>query len=161
MTRFIIIAAHDPALVIGKDGKLPWHLPEDLKHFKTATMGHPILMGRGVFEEIGEKPLPGRENLVLTSRDYPNVPTFRSIPDAISHCKEQGYAKVFIIGGGKIYKQMMEMADEMMITEVHETFDGDTFFPEYRHLIGKQWMEVEREKSAKCDFVRYGRMREG
>ncbi|MDZ7692982.1 MAG: dihydrofolate reductase [Balneolaceae bacterium] len=66
--KLALIAAHDPNLVIGKDGDLPWNLPEDMKHFMETTMGHPILMGRKEFEELGEKPLPGRENVVLFSK---------------------------------------------------------------------------------------------
>lgn len=152
--KLSIIVAHDPNLVIGKDGSLPWHYPEDLKFFKKTTMGHPILMGRGVFEEIGEKPLPGRENVVLSrSKNYDQVPTFSSIDAALEYLSDQ--EKVFIIGGGEIYRQTIEMADEMIVTAIKEEFGGDTFFPDYRDQIGNKWKEVWRESHEKFDFVRY------
>jgi len=158
MTRFVIITAHDPNLVIGKDGALPWRIPEDLQHFKKTTLGFPVLMGRGVFEELNEKPLPGRENFVLTSRNYEQVTTFKSIPEAVKSLKEDGFEKVFIIGGGKIYSQMMDYADALIITEIHQEYDGDTFFPEYRHTIGEKWKEVSREDFEKFSFVEYERL---
>ncbi len=149
----IIIAAHSKNLVIGKDGKLPWHYSEDLKHFKSRTMGCPILMGRGVFEELNEKPLPGRENIVLTSRKYDQVTTFDNIPEAIQHV--QKYPKVYIIGGGQIYKQTLNLVDRLEITEIKKTVEGDVYFPEYRNDIGTVWKEVHRESYEEFDFVDY------
>ena len=82
--KIIVIAAHDPNLVIGNNGALPWHFSEDLKHFKKTTSGFPILMGRGVFEELGSKPLPNRQNIVLsTTRNYDNVACYTSLEQAI------------------------------------------------------------------------------
>lgn len=159
MTRFIIIAAHDPNLVIGRDGRLPWHIPEDLRHFKQTTLGYPLLMGRVVFEELGEKPLPGRENFVLTSRGYPNVTTFKNIPEALESLRKKNCEKVFIIGGGEIYRQMMDDADALIITEIHTEYDGDTFFPEYRNEIGKVWKETSRINHEGYSFVEYERIR--
>lgn len=93
-----LIAAHDPNLVIGKDGELPWRYSEDLKHFKQQTMGKTMIMGRGVFEELGEKPLPGRKNIVLsTSKNTDSVDTYTSLDDALSEVDEP---EVMIIGGG-------------------------------------------------------------
>lgn len=158
MTSYIIIAAHDPNLVIGNNGRLPWSIPEDLKHFKRVTMGHPLLMGRGVFEEIGEKPLPGRENFVLTSRNYPNVATFKSIEEATSYFGNFEIETVFIIGGGEIYKQMLHLADKLIITLIHKSYDGDVFFPEYRPDIGKTWKEISREDYDGYSFVEYERV---
>lgn len=153
----IIIAAHDPDLVIGKDGELPWHYPEDLKFFKKTTLGHPLLMGRVVFEELGEKPLPGRDAFVLSrSKNYDHVPTFSSISEAFETLKE--YEKVFIIGGGEIYRQTIDMADELIITKIHESYEGDTWFPEYRDKIGKVWEEVSRDERDKFTFLKYERM---
>jgi dihydrofolate reductase len=159
MTEFVIIVAHDPNLVIGKDGTLPWRIPEDLKHFKETTLGHPLLMGRGVFEELGEKPLPGRENFVLTARDYPQVTTFTSIPEAIRFFKEKETETVFIIGGGKIYAQMMDIADKMIVTLVKESYDGDTFFPEYRTNIGTVWKETSRTDFERFTLIEYTRIK--
>lgn len=152
------IVAHDPNLVIGKDGELPWHYSEDLKYFKRTTMGHPMIMGRVVFEELDEKPLPGRENIVLSrSRNYDHVPTFSSFDDALDYVKDEEIA--FLIGGGEIYKQFMDRVDKLYVTEIHESFEGDTYFPEYRDKIGTVWKEVMREDHPELSFVVYDRMK--
>jgi len=148
-----LIAAHDDNLVIGYQGKLPWRLPEDLKHFKATTMGHPVLMGRGVFEEIGEKPLPGRRNLVLSRKCWGNVESYNNINDALEALSNESV--VFLIGGGQIYAQMIDLCEKMYITEVHGTFNGDIFFPEYRDQIGKKWIECSRENYPTHSFVEY------
>ncbi|MDZ7682121.1 MAG: dihydrofolate reductase [Fodinibius sp.] len=150
------IVAHDPNLVIGKDGDLPWHYPEDLKYFKHTTMGHPLIMGRVVFEELGESPLPGRENIVLSrSRDYKNVPTFASFEAALEHLKDE--ALVFLAGGGNVYRQFLDRCDKLYVTEIHKSFDGDTYFPEYRDEIGITWKEINREDHDELSFVIYKR----
>ncbi len=152
--KLILIAAHDPNLVIGNKGELPWYYSEDLKFFKRQTLGHPIVMGRVVFEELNEKPLPGRENIVLTrSATYPNVKTFGRIDEALDYLKDR--EKVFIIGGGEIYRQTLELADELIITEIKSKYEGDTFFPEYRQNIGTKWIEEWRVKHEKFDFVKF------
>lgn len=152
--KLILIAAHDPNLVIGKNGSLPWHYSEDLKFFKRQTMGHPIVMGRVVFEELNEKPLPGRENIVLSrSRTYDHVKTFTDIDSALEYLK--GEEKVFIIGGGEIYRQTLDRADELIITEIKKEHDGDTWFPEYRNEIGERWQEEWREPHDEFDFIIY------
>ncbi|HMB41567.1 MAG TPA: dihydrofolate reductase [Balneolaceae bacterium] len=155
--KLILIAAHDPNLVIGKDGDLPWHYPEDLKFFKRTTMGCPLLMGRIVFEELNEKPLPGRENVVLSrSKKYDHVPTFSAIDDALKYLSD--HDKVFVIGGGKIYEQMIGLADQLIITEIKEEYEGDTVFPEYRNDINSVWKETWRESHEEFDFVKYERI---
>lgn len=155
--KLSIIVAHDPNLVIGKDGELPWHYSEDLKFFKKTTMGSPILMGRGVFEELNEKPLPGRENIVLSrSKSYDHVPTFKSIDAALDYLSEK--EQVFIIGGGEIYRQTIGKADELIITQVKKEYKGDTYFPEYRDKIGETWEEVWREDYEEFSFVKYKRV---
>ncbi|HKL16526.1 MAG TPA: dihydrofolate reductase [Balneolaceae bacterium] len=157
----IIIAAHDPNLVIGKDGQLPWHFKEDLKFFKKTTMGYPLLMGRIVFEELNEKPLPGREALVLSrSKSYNHVQSFKTLESAIDFIKESDYEKVFVIGGGDVYKQMIDTADKLIITEIHEAYEGDTFFPEYRDNIGEIWKEVSRDDRDDLSFVKYERIKQ-
>lgn len=153
-----LIVAHDPNLVIGKDGTLPWHYSEDLKYFKRITMGHPILMGRGVFEELDEKPLTGRENIVLSrTRDYEHVPVFSSISEALDYLESKEL--VFVIGGGEIYRELLPEADKLFVTEIHETFEGDTFFPEYRDKIGTIWKEIKREDHQELSFVVYERLK--
>lgn len=153
----IIVAAHDPNLVIGKDGTLPWHYSEDLKFFKKTTMGAPILMGRGVFEELHEKPLPGRRNVVLSrTRTYSNAESFTSIKDALESLS--GENEVFILGGAEIYNQTLNIADEMVVTEIKKEYEGDTFFPEYRGDVGSVWQEVWREDHKDLSFVKYKRI---
>ena len=152
--KLILIAAHDPNLVIGKGGTLPWHYSEDLKFFKRTTMGSPLLMGRVVFEELNEKPLPGRENVVLSrSKSYDHVKTFASIDEALEFLKDE--EKVFVIGGGEIYRQTLDRADELVITEIKKKYEGDTFFPEYRDQIGSTWKESWREDHEEFSFVKY------
>ncbi len=151
-----LVAAHDPNLVIGKDGGLPWRYPEDLKHFKQTTLGGTIIMGRGVFEELNEIPLPGRKNIVLsTTKEYSNADTFASLEGALKAIEED---EVFIIGGGMLYRQSIKIADKMIITEIHKEYEGDTFFPEYRDEIGKSWKEISREDQGELSFVVYERI---
>lgn len=151
-----LVAAHDPNLVIGKDGGLPWRYPEDLKHFKKTTLGGTIIMGRGVFEELNEKPLPGRRNIVLsTTQTYDQVDTFSSLKDALQTVKEE---EVFIIGGGVLYRQTLDKADKLIITEIHKEYEGDTFFPEYRDEIGADWKEISRDEQEDLSFITYKRL---
>ncbi|MGF1671969.1 MAG: dihydrofolate reductase [Balneolaceae bacterium] len=157
--KLILIAAHDPNLVIGSGGELPWHYKKDLQFFKKTTLGHPVLMGRGVFEELNEKPLPGRKNIVLSrSREYTHVTTFRSLNKALQSLAIE--SSVFVIGGGEIYRQTIDIADEMIITQIHKTYEGDTYFPEYRHEIGKKWKEVWREDHEELSFLKFKRIQE-
>lgn len=155
--KLIVIAAHDPNLVIGKGGELPWHYSEDLKFFKRTTMGAPLLMGRTVFEELNEKPLPGRKNVVLSrKKNYDHVPTFNSIEKALNFLK--GSEKVFVIGGGEVYRQTIDLADELIITEIKNEYEGDTYFVDYRDDIGNTWKEVWREDHPEFTFIKYERV---
>ena len=156
--KLSIIVAHADNLVIGKDGRLPWHISEDLKHFKSRTMGKPLLMGRGVFEEFGGKPLPGRENIVLTSSKLGGIKTFDNIPDALKYL--EGNPKVYVAGGGQIYRQLMPIVDSMEITEIKGDYIGDVTFPEYRDQIGETWKEINREEHPELSFVDYERIGE-
>lgn len=131
-----LIVAMDSDRGIGKDNDLMWHLPADMKFFKETTTGHVVVMGRKNFESIPEKyrPLPNRENVVLTrNKDYsaPNCLVFHSIEECIAHYSAEE-KKAFIIGGGEIYKEALELdiIEEMYITHVDDTYDADTFFPE-------------------------------
>ena len=152
------IVAHDPNLVIGKEGDLPWHYSEDLKYFKRTTLGHPLIMGRVVFEELGEKPLPGRKNIVLSqSRNYDHVPTFSSFDDALEHVQDEEVS--FLIGGGEIYRQFLDCCDKLYVTEIHQQYEGDTYFPEYRDEIGTTWKEIKREDREELSFVVYDRIK--
>jgi len=148
-----LIAAHDPNLVIGKDGELPWRYSEDLKHFKATTIGKTIVMGRGVFEELNEKPLPHRKNIVLSStKNYSIVDCYSSLEDALKNIDEE---EVFIIGGGVLYSQTIDKADKLIITEIKKEYKGDTYFPEYRDKIGTKWQEVSRKETKELNFIEY------
>jgi len=153
--KLIIIAALNNKRVIGKDGKIPWHVSEDLKRFKRLTLGHVVLMGRKSFESLG-KPLPGRRNVVLTSRKITGVETFTSIDAALAALKDQG--KVYVIGGGEIFKLFLERADEMCLTLIDNNIEGDTFFPRYDHLIGTKYRLIKEEKHEGYSFKDYSRI---
>lgn len=123
-----LIAAMDENRLIGCGNKLPWHLPDDFKHFKAVTLGKPIIMGRKTFESIG-KLLPGRKNIVLSRNNYQadGITSVTSIEQALHEVAAD--AEVMIIGGENIYQQMLAMADRMYITHVHAQFEGDAWFP--------------------------------
>ncbi len=134
--------------VIGKDNDLIWRLPADLKYFKKTTSGHHILMGRKNYESIG-KPLPNRTSVIITrNKDYKaeGCIVVNSITEALEVAKANGETEAFIIGGGEIYKSSMDKTDKIYYTEVHESFDGDTFYPE---LDKGKWKEISRETHSK------------
>jgi len=150
--------------VIGRDNKLPWHMPADLKRFKNLTMGHHILMGRRTFDEI-KKPLPGRVNVVIT-RDPQFAPEgvaiARSIDEAISKAEAAGDLEIFLIGGGEIFKQVIHIADRMYITRIHAEIDGDTYFPEFDDvnewkLIDAEHFEADEKNAYPYSFLTYTR----
>ncbi|WP_076541213.1 dihydrofolate reductase [Shewanella sp. UCD-KL21] len=129
--RIAMIAAMANNRVIGKDNKMPWHLPEDLKHFKAMTLGKPVVMGRKTFESIG-RPLPGRHNIVISRQaDYhiegvSCVSSFEQAKQLVTGCDE-----LVVIGGGQLYKEILPLADILYLTFIELTVDGDTFFPEW------------------------------
>jgi len=146
-----IIAAVSENGVIGKDNDLPWHLPADMKFFKDTTEGHHVIMGRKNYLSIPEKyrPLPNRPNVVVTRQgDFKaeGCIVVNSIEEGIETAKNNGDAEAFIIGGGEIYKQSLELGlvDKMYITRIHADFDGDVFFPEYDQ---EKWIEISREEN--------------
>ena len=148
--KIIIIAAIAPDGTIGHQGRLPWHLREDLQHFKAVTMGHTLVMGRKTYDSIG-KPLPGRRNIVLTRGPaIPNVDCFPGLEDDLRNCA----GTVFIIGGAEVYRQALPLSDTLLLTQVHRNVTGDTKFPAYDH---SQWRETSRTSGAECDFVEYQR----
>lgn len=135
--KVAIIVAMDNNRGIGKDNDLMWHLPEDMKFFKSTTTDNIVVMGRKNYESIPEKyrPLPNRENVVLTrNKNYeaPGCKVFHSFDDILDHYNNEEDKTLFIIGGGEIYKQALkiDLVDEMYITHVNNTYDADTFFPE-------------------------------
>lgn len=146
MIRSIIVARASNG-VIGRDNDLIWHLPHDLKFFKSTTSGHYVLMGRKSYESLG-KPLPNRLNVVITRNpDYKveGALVVHSLEEALTLAGKQGQQEAFILGGGEIYKQALEqkLVDKIYLTEIHEDFEGDTYFPE---LDSNQWQEIQREE---------------
>jgi dihydrofolate reductase len=148
------IVAMSENRVIGDHNQLPWHLPADLRHFKTLTKGHPILMGRKTFESIG-RPLPNRTNIVITSNPEFKTPgciVVNSIDEAIQHAKQNDNKEIFIIGGANVYQQCMSSVSRIYLTIVHEEFEGDAFFPE---LNMNEWIEMESNTHAADDENEY------
>lgn len=140
MTDLTLIVAMDAQRGIGVDNKLPWHLPEDLAHFKRLTSGHPIIMGRKTFDSIG-RALPNRRNIVVTRNAewrHDGVEAVGSLESAIELV---GAAPAFIIGGAQIFAESMGLARRMEITEIGHTFKCDTFFPA---LDAAVWAETAR-----------------
>ncbi len=129
-----IIAAIGKNRELGKDNKLLWSLPEDMKRFREKTRNHPVIMGRKTFESIG-RPLPNRLNIVVTrDRSYtiPGAEIFYSLEDALDFAKNKDKQEIFIIGGGQIYAEALSYADKLYLTIVDSDFpEADTFFPEY------------------------------
>jgi dihydrofolate reductase len=139
------IAAMAHNNVIGLQNKMPWHLPADLKHFKSITLSKPIIMGRKTFESIG-KPLPGRRNIVVTRNPewgVDDVDTVTSLDAAIKLAAETTpeHHEIMIIGGGQIYAEAMPLANRLYITEIDIAPEGDAFFPSIDKAI---WTEKER-----------------
>jgi len=147
----IIVAVSDD-WGIGRDNDLLWHIPEDLKRFKRLTMGKCIIMGKKTWESLPKKPLPGRKNIVIT--DIPSEciecsVTAYSIEDAISKCDKNEEA--FVIGGGSIYRQFMNIADRLYITHVHRKAPADVWFPK---IDLRKWRIIEREEFVSEDNYR-------
>ena len=159
-TRIYLVAALAKNGIIGKCGKLPWHLPEDLQHFKKLTLGHPILMGRRTWESLG-KPLPGRENIVISRQagfEAPGASVARSVEGAIALCV--GEPVVFVIGGADLYAATLPLADGLVLTELDRDYDGDTRFPDWDR---KAWRVSQKEthtsrEGVRFDFVLYERV---
>jgi dihydrofolate reductase len=150
--RIYLVAALASNGVIGIDGKLPWHLPEDLKHFKNLTLGHPIIMGRRTWESLG-KALPGRENIVVTrTRGYeaPGAAVATSLGAALALCAGESVA--FVIGGQQLFVESLPVAAGLVLTEIFRTYEGDTWFPEFDRT---HWREAQREAHTAADGMRF------
>ncbi|HEY0488765.1 MAG TPA: dihydrofolate reductase [Telluria sp.] len=141
MTQLTIVVAIDAQRGIGVNNTLPWHLPEDLAHFKRVTLGHPIIMGRKTFDSIG-RALPGRRNIVITRNPdwrHDGVEAVTSLPAAIALVGDEPAS---IIGGAQIFNESLPLADRMIVTEIEHTFECDTFFPE---PAPGAWIETSRQ----------------
>jgi dihydrofolate reductase len=156
-----IIVAMAENRVIGRDNDLIWHIPEDLKRFKTLTMGKPVIMGRKTFESIVArlgKPLPGRVNIVISRKNpqYTGAITCQNLTEAMDQARKTGADEIFIIGGAQVYAQAISenLADRLYVTSVAGQPEGDAFFPE---LNMKMWEETSREDHGVYSFVTFSR----
>ena len=156
-SRIYLVAAVAANGVIGRTGQLPWHLPEDLRHFKRLTLGHPIIMGRRTWESLGGL-LPGREHIVVTRTpgyEAAGAAVAGSLDAALALCA--GEPVVFVIGGRELFAEALPLAAGLVITEIHRDYQGDTWFPPYDR---SRWRETQREPhtaadGTKFDFVLY------
>lgn len=138
--------------VIGRAGTMPWHLPDDLRRFKSITMGHAIIMGRKTFESIG-RPLPGRRSIIVSRRpDYavPGAEVVGSLAEALDLVDDG--TEAFVIGGGEIYVAALPLADRLLVTEIDLAPEGDTWFPE---ILPTHWKALSREEHVSPDGLRY------
>jgi dihydrofolate reductase len=144
--RVVLVAAVAANGVIGRDGGIPWHLPEDLRHFKETTRGHTLLMGRRTYESIG-RPLPHRTTVVVT-RDpgwsADGVLVAPSVEDAIELARDLP-GDVMVVGGSAVYEAAMPHATHQVLTEVHQSPAGDTYYPGYPDIDRSTWRETRRE----------------
>lgn len=149
--RVVLVAAVADNGVIGSDGDIPWRIPEDMRHFREVTTGHTVVMGRVTFESIG-RPLPNRTNVVIT-RDprwrAEGVTVVGSVDEALA-VAESAPGDVMVMGGAQIYEATILLADVQILTEVHQTPEGDTYYPDFDRA---EWQETRREPHEGYDFV--------
>lgn len=151
-TRVYLVAAVAKNGVIGARGKLPWHLPEDLKHFKNLTLGHPIIMGRRTWDSLG-KPLPGRENIVVSRKagfEAPGASVAASLEAALALCAGEPVA--FVIGGAEIYAAALPLADGLVLTEIDRDYEGDVYFPGWDRAA---WRATQKETHSSAEGLRF------
>lgn len=161
--KITLVAAVAENGVIGVDGEMPWHYPEDLKRFKQLTVGHPVIVGRRTHESIVDRlggPLPDRTSIVLSRRESLDLREgaihARSVEEALGAAEsalDADQQTVHVIGGESVYEAFLDLADEIRVTEIPETPAGDTRFPE----IGPEWVEHDRETVGELAFVTYRR----
>ena len=155
MSEIIIIAAVSENNVIGKEGKIPWHIKEDLQRFKRLTLNNPVIMGRKTYESLPAKPLKDRINIVLTrdkSFNPPDVIVKNSLEDALEYCRN--HDKVFIIGGQSVFEEGLKVADTLELTKVDGSHEGDAFFPEINF---DEWILKNKDDKEGYSFLTYTR----
>ncbi len=157
-----IIVAVDENLGIGKDNSLMWHLSDDLKRFKAITMDHTVIMGKNTWLSLPFKPLKGRRNIIISSslNEAQGAEIVKSIDLALETSKND---KTFIIGGDSIYKQMIHLADELIVTQVYKVFDADTFFPEINpsiwEIAEESHMMHDEKSNLKYKYITYRKIK--
>jgi dihydrofolate reductase len=161
---FVLVAAVAENGVIGREGEMPWHLPADLRHFRETTTGHPVVMGRRTYDSIAARldgPLPERHSVVLSSRDL-DLPEGATVVDSVEAARHaagraaarMGVDTVYVVGGETVYEQFLPLAGGLVLTELHDAYEGDTVFPVYDP---DAWVEVDRDPHDGFDFVSYER----
>ena len=139
-----LIWAQDQIGGIGKDGKLPWHISEDLKNFKKLTHNSTIVMGRNTWESLPIRPLPQRRNIVLSSKEVADVECNTSIEECLEKLDNDGTEILFVIGGSRVFRNFIHLADELHITELAKITDGiDTYFPVTMLIINQEFYKIE------------------
>lgn len=163
--EFVLVAAVAANGVIGRDGGMPWHLPEDMAHFKQTTTGHPVVVGRKTYESVVDAiggPFPDRTSVVLSSQDL-DLPEgavlAQSVEEAVERAgdaaAEMGVSTVYVAGGARVYEQFLPRASRLILTEIRESYEGDATFPAREESA---WREVERDGGDAFDFVTYERV---
>jgi dihydrofolate reductase len=150
--QLYLVAAVAANGIIGANGRLPWHLREDLKHFKRLTLGHPVIMGRRTWESL-PAPLPGRDNVVVTrSAGYeaPGAALANSLEAALALCSGEPVA--FVIGGSRLFAESLPLAAGLVMTEIHRDYPGDAWFPQWERA---HWRESQREPHTAADGTRF------
>jgi dihydrofolate reductase len=152
--KISLLVAADENNVIGKDNKLPWNLPADLKYFKNLTWSMPVLMGRKTFESVG-KPLPGRRNIVITHNKAwtaVGAEVAHTIKEAIAMAKESDVKEIFVIGGAEIFKEVLPQANRIYLTRIHHLFEGDAFLPEINKAEWRLVKNIDCKKDEKNPY---------
>lgn len=157
MSELVLIAAVAKNGVIGNANKLPWHLPEDLKHFKELTTGHAVIMGRKTWESLPERfrPLPGRRNIVITRNpayQAPGATVVHSLAEALKVGAGGTAEKLFVIGGAELYAHALPLAKRLELTEIDAAFEGDAYFPAFDR---GEWRETGRMSAISADAQRH------
>lgn len=158
MKKIIIVAIASNNVIGKENGQMPWHIKEEFKHFKDTTFGFPVIMGRKTFETLG-KPLKGRLNIIITRNknfnvEYDDVMIFDSLEKSFEHCQLLNFEKIFIIGGGEIYAQSINLVDEMIISKMNFRAEGEIYFPEINE---NEWIVeklFEKEQFAVFNYRR-------
>ena len=158
MRKIIIVAVAQNGVIGKSNGEMSWHVKEEFQHFKNTTMGFPIIMGRKTFNSLG-KPLKGRPHLVVSRNKnltfpFEEIKIFPNVETAILGAEDYKKEKVFIIGGGEIYKESINLVDEMLISFMKFEADGDIYFPKIDSAF---WIEDSREKRNEFEIVKYVR----
>ncbi|MFD1599613.1 dihydrofolate reductase [Halobellus rarus] len=163
----VLIAAVAENGVIGRDGGMPWHFSEDLQYFKRTTTGHPVIVGRKTYETVVDtlgEPFPERTSVVLSSQslDLPEGAVLaNSVEEAVERAaadaEERGVETAYVAGGGRVYEQFLPHATRLVLTEIHDVYEGDTRFPAWDD---DEWVETSRESHKEFDFATYERVDE-